>query len=157
VRANTVEKGKQLDQVDVRYAPDPAAGWMPASCDVVSNAYGGRVLKTRRATVLECVVNPQLRRADFDLAFPPGTKVKDLLKRKDYTVPGSPDPEAPPSLLTGEVTDPREGSARPEPGQAHPWPWTVIGLTFVVVISLFATYVVYRRIHTRRGVMLKRP
>jgi hypothetical protein len=159
-RYSMVEAGRVIKQVDIRYAADPVAGWMPVEWDVVSDNFRGRALETSRAKVIECAVNPQVQRGDFTLPFPPGTQVFDRTKRRNYAIPGSPEPQGPPSLLDPgdvKVDQVPAANAGPEaPPESRSWLLPLFGGMLAVLIVMVAAYYGHRLLRRRMGVAVKR-
>ncbi|HEV3258763.1 MAG TPA: hypothetical protein VG013_17970 [Gemmataceae bacterium] len=65
-------------QSDVTYASDAAVGWVPRSWEyIVRVGKDGRVYQSGRRTIARYDINPQLDDNDFDIPFPPTTRVVD--------------------------------------------------------------------------------
>jgi hypothetical protein len=66
-------------QLDATYSPDQAVGWVPKSWEYVIRT-GGKdrhILSSQRRSVVRYEINPNLDDEEFDIRFPPGTKVDD--------------------------------------------------------------------------------
>lgn len=65
-------------QVDATYSPDAAAGWVPRSWEyVIRSGKEHRILHSGRSKVTSYEINPSMDDKEFDISFPPKTRVHD--------------------------------------------------------------------------------
>jgi hypothetical protein len=76
VRDAVLVNGQPSWQLDVTYNPDPTVGWVPASWEYIIRA-GGNLVESGRRIVTHYEINPSMDRSEFDVLFPPGTRVLD--------------------------------------------------------------------------------
>jgi hypothetical protein len=77
VRAASHDQGRLDYQLDVAYAHDPAAGWVPTRWEYTAYDPGGRVYTAGRCVVTRYEVNVPLTDDDLTLSAAPGTFVVD--------------------------------------------------------------------------------
>ncbi len=78
VRMVTLIDGRPRWQLDVSYQPDPTVGWLPRAWEyLIAFGVSGQLHASGRYTVTKFEVNPVIDDAEFDLVFPPGTRVVD--------------------------------------------------------------------------------
>jgi len=71
-------------QVDATYAHDANVGWVPRSWEyIIRVGKEGRMFESGRMTVSSYVINPQTVDDEFDIAFPPRTRVNDKSSEVD--------------------------------------------------------------------------
>jgi hypothetical protein len=78
VRKATLRGEQPMWQLDIAYRQDPTVGWVPSSWEYVIRV--GKVPQPHesgRYTVTKYEINPALDAGEFDIAFPPGTRVLD--------------------------------------------------------------------------------
>jgi hypothetical protein len=65
-------------QLDVTYSADATVGWVPRSWEYLIRAgKDNRILSSGRRSVIRYEINPHLDDSEFDIRFPPGTRVDD--------------------------------------------------------------------------------
>jgi hypothetical protein len=79
------------ERLDVAYSLDKAHGWIPTSWRGVwnysfDNGKTQTLMESFVATVTKYEINPQLKPEEFELTFPPATKVEDHYRKKGYIV-----------------------------------------------------------------------
>jgi hypothetical protein len=77
---------KLVYQVNVRFTDDPQAGWAPSAWDVVSQFPDGALEMSSREEVDEHEINPSISADQFDIVFPPGTALSDLVAKRNYII-----------------------------------------------------------------------
>lgn len=69
---------KPTMQVDVAYSPDKAVGWIPHSWEyTIRLSSNNSLLEAQRRTVTSYEIGGPIDDSEFDLQFPPGTRVMD--------------------------------------------------------------------------------
>jgi hypothetical protein len=92
VRKTIEQNGMVTWEINVDNAVDPTVGWLPRSWRY--SIRGGRdpkVLESGRATVTKYAINPKIADADFDIRFPPRTRVHDLTDGREVQYVVQPD------------------------------------------------------------------
>jgi hypothetical protein len=76
VRSFLVVRGRVITRMDIRYVNEPKEirldGW-----DSSQFGTDGKLEKAQRVRVTNCEINPPIESSEFDIDFPPGTKVID--------------------------------------------------------------------------------
>jgi hypothetical protein len=80
------EKGKIHQKIDVRYKPDPVAGWCPEGWDIDTFKRDGPLNRSQRGIVTEGELNGVIPARQFDIDYPYGSIVIDERKRFHYVV-----------------------------------------------------------------------
>ena len=84
VRKTITERGFPTWQLDVTYAPDAIVGWVPNSWDyIIRGGKANIIAQSGRSVVRRYEINPDLSDSDFDVVFPPRTRVTDLSSGKE--------------------------------------------------------------------------
>lgn len=109
-------QGIALRQVDIDYAKDAKAGWVPVRWKSVRQAEGGQVQASWTAEVTEFTINPVLLASEFQLDFPAGTIVQDMRTGGGYIQPEGGQKRM---ILASEFPATYEELASTESGMAH--------------------------------------
>jgi hypothetical protein len=120
-------------QHDIKYRNDAQIGWMPQSW--VSNDFSsiGRLLTSTKVEVLEAEYNGVLPATDFDIVFPPGTRVVDLNTTKVYRVQSNGAMRETDELgqeLSAVISQPGDSWAR-----RNQWFLVALGATFIAIVG----------------------
>jgi len=85
-RVRSASNGRTTQQLDITYRRDKQHGWLPVSW--VRTDYGpdGALLRTTRFTILDLRLNAPQAPEQFDIRFPPGTRVYDQRDNGWYLV-----------------------------------------------------------------------
>lgn len=87
VRRFTQRKGDHLlHQMDCQYRKDEAWGWVCASWTIHEYGREGNLLRAARMEVTSYRFGGEPAASEFDLTFPPGARLYDMLANKYYTV-----------------------------------------------------------------------
>jgi hypothetical protein len=84
VRMTTVVAGQPRWQLDVTYRQDPEIGWVPSAWDYlirIGNATEPH--ESGRYNVTKHEINLELSESEFDIVFPPGTRVIDNTSKQE--------------------------------------------------------------------------
>lgn len=140
--------GKVGLKLDIQYTNDPDSGWIPASWECLASNPNGSLQEAFAATVTTYKINGPISPDEFQIDFPPGTRVRD--QRPNATVPeyivrkdGSKR-----SLPSEDIGASYEQLVSSEPGQAHAYPVSVAGrhrwltptLVALAVLTIFAVW-----------------
>lgn len=78
LRKMTFVNNKATWHLDVAYVRDDTAGWVPQSWEYLIRApENNQLLESERITVTRYEMNPLVAESEFDISFPPGTRVVD--------------------------------------------------------------------------------
>lgn len=86
VRSLTVSHGNPVSKTDIRYRREEACGWVPDEWETVTQGPGSERRVSRRVQVTKHHFNEPMDAAQFDLSFPPGTRVRDRKNDLDFLV-----------------------------------------------------------------------
>ncbi len=156
--------GNVVEEARLDYAPNENLGFVPVKLEYTSYGPDGGIIDRLNRTVVAAETNFPVDEALFDKPFPEGTKVKDLVRNREYmvgekkaTVPPAPSPAHADSLPPpGETASPPvptapaptaqgEGPQQPAPKAegGSPWVWPVLFGTGIVLLCVLAA--VWRR------------
>lgn len=147
VRYLATRKGIVKTKLDVRYGPDKQAGWVPKEWQIIFNDPRGELRKSFAAALNNHALNGPIPSTEFQLEFPPGTRVSDAKNDADYIVrrDGSGRRMIPPEDIGATY----EQMLRTAPGEALPnragggiairWP-AIIGSLLAAACFLFAIW-----------------
>jgi hypothetical protein len=76
--------GQPTWQLDVIYNPDGHVGWLPKSWEYVIRAgKDPQLVNSGRSRVISYEINPRIDDGDFDIVFPPKTRVNDETSQQE--------------------------------------------------------------------------
>ncbi len=78
--------GKLTCQVNIRYAEDAQAGWIPADWDIATQFPDGRFRMSARAKVVQYEINPSIPADQFDIDFPRGARMTNFVTGEKYII-----------------------------------------------------------------------
>ena len=139
VRATRHNKDKLAYQLDVSYAADPVAGWVPSAWDHAFYDAKGALYSSGRCKVLRCEVNPPLGDDALTCTPPPGTMMVDVTGPQQVKYVVQPDGAAGKKFpRAAEVTYQELAAAGPEASGAW-WlrgPWLASAAVFAASVGL---------------------
>jgi len=78
-------RGVAVRQVDIHYSEDKEWGWIPTAWTIMLlNPKDGKLTGSTVGKVTDYKINPPLPEGTFEITFPPGTWVRDLVKNENY-------------------------------------------------------------------------
>jgi hypothetical protein len=124
-RLVTREGERLVRQTDIRYREDKNAGWVPANWTDLECGTGTADRSRSEVEILKVEFNQPQAAEQFDLVFPPGTRVFDNRDNKEYDVAAD---------GTLQVVDKDSTLGRRSDGS--PWYMRTRWLSYAVVITL---------------------
>ena len=146
--------GRAKTQFDLSYKRDSQANfWVPSGWTITRLANDGSIKSTIVGTVEECEVNPGLPDSEFELDFPVGTVINDMVENKTYVFR---DDGSKRKVVREELIDqvPAKQLMETEPfdpladGRRSRWNWLFFANAILLVLLLVAAV---KKIRNRRG------
>jgi hypothetical protein len=155
VRYSTSLVGKSVYQITVQYLKDASGVWVPTSWVIINHPpVQGESLFTTRAAVKDYKLNVPLDSTQFDLAFPPGTRVSDEKSKLEYIVKQGEDKRI---ILKEDIGATYQQMLDSPPGQGlaarhggFSWTWVSVGLAVLGASAL--AFFAWRRVRAKRSV-----
>ncbi len=134
IRQMIVVEGQPDWQMDVAYSPDQNVGWVPRSWEYIIRAgKEHRPMNAGFTTVTAYKINPPIANDEFDIRFPPNTRVIDESSGQEtqYVIRGNGEKGR---EMRGNPT--YEDLQRAGP-RSNPWLTVGLALTFALALSLW--------------------
>jgi outer membrane lipoprotein-sorting protein len=149
VRCSQFLQGHLAHQLDVNYKRD-GEEWVPSQWTVVFNR-GGKLERFYQARVTQYELNVPIPKSDFEIDFPPGTRVTDDKNNREWIVR----PDGGKRMLTGkERFSPQDEEIQTEVMQSVPAEsspprdsrtWWIVATAAVAAAALVLSFFTYRR------------
>jgi hypothetical protein len=142
VKEMIVFEGQPNWQLDVKYAPDDAVGWIPKSWQyVIRFGKEHRIIHSGRRTLVRYEINPPMDDREFDIAFPPGTLVHNE-SSGDYLLSVVRDNGESGTEIPLSRNPTYEDLQKASPGMNR---WTLITVSAVILALALAAWLLFRR------------
>jgi hypothetical protein len=103
-------------KIDVRYEVTPQKEWLPKEWTVIQNTSDGKLDQSHQVRLTGYEINPIVGSEEFELEFPPGTRVHDARNISDWIV--KPDGSGNRTILRSDFGATYERMLATEPGYA---------------------------------------
>jgi hypothetical protein len=137
-RIRKLRRGVPYEQYEIQYQRIPGIDSAPMSW-VRTEYDAGKVRKVTTVTVTEIRINPPLEAGEFEITFPPGTKVYDQKTQKEYRVQDTGD------MRELDPSGKEIGASVSQPGT--PWwsrnKWLMVGIG--AALAVLCAVVILRR------------
>lgn len=116
VRYLRTQNDHLYSKIDIKYSKTKDHHWFPTRWDIVLNKANGELKRAYGAVVSECEFNSAVAEKEFDLEFPPGTRVVDDRRNEDYIV--RPDGTGKRLILPSDIGATYDQMLQTSPGKA---------------------------------------
>jgi hypothetical protein len=86
VRYLSTYRGLLMRKIDVRYEMISQKEWLPKEWTVTMNTLEGKLDQSHQLRLTSYEINPTVAPEEFELEFPPGTRVRDNRNKTDWIV-----------------------------------------------------------------------
>jgi hypothetical protein len=128
---------KHIQTIDIRYQSDAVAGWVPVGWEMIYQRGKEELQEKWIGTVNRCVVNIPIPPREFEIEFPPNSRVTNEITKEEYIVKPT---GAKRSIPPEDIGTTYEKLINTEPGAANrdrplrrlvPWAIGVVGCSLV--------------------------
>jgi hypothetical protein len=122
VRYLVFSRGVIQQKVDVRFELGELGMWIPTQWETIINLPDGNLRNSVETRLVKYELNSKIEKNEFELEFPPGTRVRDGIQMLDYII--RPDGSGKREIPRADIGATYEKMLSTEPGKARDRPNT---------------------------------